>query len=113
MLNWFLRRSQPNLTRWLPKILLAETLGWKLLSICERRVLLLRPKEVQLLMLNVGAAGPTERWMPSTLFTSRPRLGGRIALLLRDPAAQPGPRRKECARHPTVGRASGAYVQHQ
>src|SRR5260221_1936319 len=83
MLNWFLRRSQPNLTRWLPKILLAATLGWKLLSICERSVLLLRPNEVQLLILNVGAAGPTERCMPSTLFTSRPRLGGRIVLLLR------------------------------
>src|SRR5260370_353213 len=83
MLNWFLRRSQPNFTRWLPKILLAATLGWKLLSICERSVLLLRPYWLQPLMLNVGAAGPTERWMPSTFFTSRPRLGGRIALLLR------------------------------
>src|SRR5438552_1922655 len=83
MLNWFLRRSQPNLNRWLPRILLAETLGWKLLSICERSVLLLRPYWLQPLMLNVGAAGPTERWMPSALRTSRPRLGGMIALLLR------------------------------
>src|SRR5713226_5695657 len=83
MLNWFLRRSQPTFTRWLPRILVAEMLGWKLLSICERSVLLLRPYWLHPLMLNVGAAGPTERAMPRTLCTLRPKLGALTVLLLR------------------------------
>src|SRR5690349_14922468 len=83
MLNWFFRRSKPTFTRWLPQTLLAETLGWKLLSIWLRSVLLFRPYWLQPLMLKVGEAGPMERWMPNTVCTFRPRLGGKTLALFR------------------------------